>query len=51
VEKPVGLVWIAADVDGEARASHRVYPGNRDEIRQRAAQAALDLVRRMLGDR
>jgi len=51
VEKPVGLVWIAADVDGEARASHRVYPGNRDEIRQRAAQAALDVVRRMLGDR
>ena len=50
VEKPVGLVWIAADVDGQARASHRVYPGNREEIRQRAAQAALDLVRRMLGD-
>ena len=50
VEKPVGLVWLAADVDGQARASHRVYPGNREEIRQRAAQAALDLVRRMLGD-
>ncbi len=49
-EKPVGLVWIAAEVDGRARASHRVYPGNREEIRQRASQGALDLVRRMLGD-
>jgi nicotinamide-nucleotide amidase len=48
-EKPVGLVWIAADVDGRVRASHRIYPGNREEIRQRAAQAALDLIRRMLG--
>ena len=49
-EKPVGLVWVAADVDGEVRASQRVYPGNREEIRQRASQGALDLVRRMLRD-
>ncbi len=48
--KPVGLVWIAVDVDGQVRASHRVYPGNREEIRQRASQGALDLVRRMLGN-
>jgi nicotinamide-nucleotide amidase len=48
-DKPVGLVWIAADVDERVRASHRVYPGNREEIRQRASQSALDLVRRMLG--
>jgi nicotinamide-nucleotide amidase len=47
-EKPVGLVWTVADVEGRVRASHRVFPGNREEIRQRAAQAALDLVRRML---
>lgn len=47
-EKPVGLVWTAAAIDGRVRASHRVYPGNREEIRQRAAQAALDLVRRLL---
>src|SRR5687768_2595542 len=47
-EKPVGLVWIAADVDGRVRVSHRVYPGSREEIRQRASQSALDLVRRML---
>jgi nicotinamide-nucleotide amidase len=48
-EKPVGLVWVAAAVDGQVRASRRVYPGNREEIRQRASQGALDLVRRMLG--
>jgi nicotinamide-nucleotide amidase len=49
-EKPVGLVWVAGDVDGQVRASQRVYPGNREEIRQRASQGALDLVRRMLRD-
>jgi nicotinamide-nucleotide amidase len=49
-DKPVGLVWISASVGGRVRASHRVYPGNREEIRQRASQSALDLVRRMLGD-
>ena len=48
-DKPVGLVWTAVDVEGRVRAVHRVYPGNREEIRQRAAQGALDLVRRMLG--
>jgi nicotinamide-nucleotide amidase len=47
-EKPVGLVWTVADVGGRVRASHRIYPGNREEIRQRAVQVALDLVRRML---
>jgi nicotinamide-nucleotide amidase len=47
-DKPVGLVWTVGDVEGRVRASHRVFPGNREEIRQRAAQAALDLVRRML---
>jgi nicotinamide-nucleotide amidase len=50
-EKPVGLVWIAVSVDGTVRTSHRVYPGNRQEIRERAAQTALDLVRRMLASR
>jgi nicotinamide-nucleotide amidase len=47
-EKPVGLVWTVADVEGRVSATHRVFPGNREEIRQRAAQAALDLIRRML---
>ena len=47
-EKPVGTVWLAARVDADARALRRLFPGDRDEIRQRAAQAALDLLRRLL---
>jgi nicotinamide-nucleotide amidase len=47
-EKPVGTVWIAADVAGELRSAGIRLWGDRDEIRRRAAQAVLDLVRRML---
>lgn len=47
-EKPVGTVWIAVDVHGDARAHRAVYIGDRQEIRVRASQAALDLVRRRL---
>jgi nicotinamide-nucleotide amidase len=46
-EKPVGLVWIAIHgSDAKARRFHVV--GDRAEIRQRAAQAALEMVRRTL---
>ncbi|MEO7043453.1 MAG: competence/damage-inducible protein A [Gemmatimonadaceae bacterium] len=63
-EKPVGTVWVAVDVsegrppiprpDGlppitpyaKARIFH--FAGNRDEIRYRAAQAALDMIRRIV---
>ncbi|HEX9704404.1 MAG TPA: competence/damage-inducible protein A [Gemmatimonadales bacterium] len=48
-EKPVGTVWLAANADGQVRAVKRVFPGDRNEIRARSAQAALDLLRRMLG--
>lgn len=62
--KPVGTVWIALDLAegrpptprpagqpplvpySEARVFH--FGGDRDEIRQRAAQAALDMIRRTL---
>jgi nicotinamide-nucleotide amidase len=48
-EKPVGLVWIALDVVGsEAKARRFQLIGDRIEIRQRAAQAALELLRRAL---
>jgi PncC family amidohydrolase len=47
-EKPVGTVWIAADVAGDVRAFRGHFVGDRAEIRWRAAQAALELVRRML---
>ena len=43
--KPVGTVWVAADVMGTVTARGRGYPGDRDEIRARSAQAALDIVR------
>ena len=47
-DKPVGTVWLAARLGGEARALKRVFPGDRGEIRARSAQAGLDLLRRML---
>ena len=48
-EKPVGLVWIAVHSrDAKARRFH--VGGDRAEIRQRAAQAALEMVRRALSN-
>jgi len=46
-EKPVGTVWLAARLGSATRAVKRVFPGDRGEIRGRAAQAALDLLRRL----
>lgn len=46
-EKPVGTVWIAVDGAVTRVVGLRLI-GDRSEIRQRAAQAALDLVRRQL---
>jgi nicotinamide-nucleotide amidase len=48
-EKPVGTVWIAVAGVGETRSLGRVYVGDREEIRLRATQASLDLVRRAVG--
>jgi nicotinamide-nucleotide amidase len=45
-EKPVGLVYIAVDMDGEVNSIGTRFVGDRDEIRFRATQAALDIVRR-----
>jgi len=41
---------LAARYRSEARALKRVFPGDRGEIRGRAAQAALDLLRRLLAN-
>lgn len=47
-EKPVGTVWLAAQWGDAARAVRVVFGGERDEIRARAAQGALNLLRRLL---
>ena len=47
-DKPVGTVWIVARYGAEVRALKRIFPGDRGEIRARAAQAALDLLRRLI---
>ena len=49
-EKPVGTVWLAAAFGQETRALKRIFPGDRAEIRARAAQAALDSLRRLIGE-
>jgi len=50
-EKPVGTVWIAVDVQGAVRTFGGKLIGDRSEVRYRATQAALDLVRRELSPR
>jgi nicotinamide-nucleotide amidase len=47
-EKPVGTVWIAADVGSDVQtALHRMW-GDREDIRQRAAQWTMEMLRRRL---
>lgn len=45
-DKPVGTVWVALDLDGTVEARLLKLYGDRDEVRRRAAQGALDLLRR-----
>ena len=47
-EKPVGMFCVAVDVRGEVRSLRTSGVGDRHEIRQRATQAALSLVRKAL---
>jgi nicotinamide-nucleotide amidase len=49
-EKPVGTVCIAVDVRGAVRSVRTSILGDREEIRRRSTQAALNLVRRALAE-
>lgn len=47
-EKPVGTVWYAVEVGDRLAAEKRVFAGDREAVRERSAQAALNLLYRML---
>ncbi len=47
-EKPVGTVWFAVSVAGTTEVKHTILPGDRNDIRARAAQLALFLLYRRL---
>ena len=47
-EKPVGTVCVAVDLRGVLTSAKRQMVGDREEVRQRSAQWALDLLRRRL---
>ncbi|MGH7701935.1 MAG: competence/damage-inducible protein A, partial [Gemmatimonadales bacterium] len=42
-EKPVGTIWLGLYLDGRTEAVRQTIPGDRDEVRARAAQAGLYL--------
>jgi nicotinamide-nucleotide amidase len=50
-DKPVGTVWIALDLEGAVIARRYNMIGDRDEIRRRSAQAALEMLRGALSSR
>lgn len=47
-DKPVGTVWIAVETPDGAHARRLRVAGQRDDIRERSAVAALELLRRAL---
>ncbi|HJR17376.1 MAG TPA: competence/damage-inducible protein A [Gemmatimonadales bacterium] len=51
LEKPVGTVWLAYAMEGAVEARRSIFAGTRQEIRARAAQAALFFLYRRLATR
>ncbi|HEY6220125.1 MAG TPA: CinA family nicotinamide mononucleotide deamidase-related protein, partial [Gemmatimonadaceae bacterium] len=50
-DKPVGTVWVALATPGGVETRRLSVIGDRDEIRRRSAQAALEMLRRWLSKR
>lgn len=50
-EKPVGTVWHAATLGGRTVVEVQSFHGNRDAVRERAAQAVLFLLLRLMDGR
>ena len=48
--KPAGLVYISVDSDKECETKRFVFPHDRDSIRRRAAQTALNMLRLKMRD-
>jgi PncC family amidohydrolase len=48
--KPVGTVWYAASTPASTETRRQVFPGDREAVRVRAAQAALALLHRLLAE-
>lgn len=49
-DKPVGTVWFAASLGARTEVRREVFSGDRDMVRHRAAQAAMALLLRLLGE-
>jgi nicotinamide-nucleotide amidase len=47
-EKPVGTVWVGCGLEGTVETRRALFPGTRQEVRARAAQAALLMLHRRL---
>jgi len=47
-EKPVGLFYIGLSAEGESLSQRHVFPGNREENKQSAAEAALNILKQYL---
>ena len=50
MEKPVGLVYIACNVNGDITVERHLFAGERAQVRELAVEKALQLAKRMLKD-
>ena len=48
--KPVGLTWLAVCNDNDVWTESHNWEGNRSEIKQQSAEAALDLLLKAIGE-